>query len=362
MKNRKHMIGILIALLLTATIISPSNGANKINQPLDVNGVKRAVLENSLSIKSLNNDVDLATYKLMKAKEGTTTNQGSIDSYKKLKNYYVNQATIELEYSNWLKTEKLQEIVLKGEELFWKSLLINKEIALSQEKMERLKKSKSNVQKKIDLGQEIASAMIDMDIMLKNEEGVLSGLLQKKNGYLMDLNVMMMQDMTAKLVLVSSSIPSVIFEGNINDSVTKALEKNGDYIKLLKEKDLLLLELLIYDEYGSGLEYQDAKTEVVYNSNKNAIDLQNAKYDIEYEIRSQYNVMLNALDNITIAQLTRDGLNLDVNAAKKRLELGLTTLEATEILHEQLKTAELNLEVAQLEYYIKVLQLENLID
>ncbi|MBC7959354.1 MAG: hypothetical protein H7X94_05765, partial [Vallitaleaceae bacterium] len=60
---------------------------------------------------------------------------------------------------------------------------------------------------------------------------------------------------------------------------------------------------------------------------------------------------------ISIAQLKIDGLSLDLEAANKRLEVGMMTADSIELLKEQIQFEQLNLEKAKLVYYLDILKL-----
>ncbi|MBC7958754.1 MAG: TolC family protein [Vallitaleaceae bacterium] len=358
MKNKKRMISIFAALVLTMVVITPSFGVNKITQPLDVAGIQKTILENSLSIKGLDNDINLATYKYNQAKEDTdTAGKNAIDTYKRMNDFYVKQAKMNLDYSQWTKTEKLESLLEQGENLYWQTLIINKEIALTEAKIERIKKSKDKMQIKVDLGHEVTSSVASIDLTLQNEQGTLNSLKQKKNGYLLDLNVLMMQDMTGKLDMIVKSIPEVTFDQIIDATIAATLLKDGDIIKLTQEIDLYNLEISLYTKYGTTEADKDAKVQVIHDADQKALDLQEAKLNLEYDLRSQYNNLLNAKDSISIAQLKIDGLSLDLEAANKRLEVGMMTADSIELLKEQIQFEQLNLEKAKLVYYLDILKL-----
>lgn len=356
-------MSIIGAMVLTMMVITPSFGENKLSQPVDVEGIKKAILENNLTVKGLDNDINLANYKYVKAVNSKgNSGQGVMDANKRMNDYYVKQAKITLDYSTWLKTDKLQSLLLQGEEIYWRTLLLNNEIALTQTKVDRIKNTKNNMQKKVDLGQEVASAVTSIDLTLQNEEGNMNGLEQKKTGYLMDLNVMMLQDMTSKLDMTIKNIPEITFDENIDEAIAKALKSDGNVVKLSQEMDLYNLEISLYTTYGTTDADKEAKVQVVHDADQKALDLQAAKLNLEYSIRSQYNTVLNDKDSVAIAQLKIDGLSLDLEAAKKRQEAGMVTDDAVNQFNEQLQFAKLNFEKAKLEYYIDILELTNMIN
>lgn len=362
MHNKKLVLVLVITILISNLIIVPVFGENDSQTQLDVTEIQQAIIDNNLELKKLDQDIDLNQKKYDKAvDEKDTLEDDVIENNLRLKEYYVQEAQMNIDYAQWTKSEKQKDLLLQGEEDYWRLLLLNEEIALENNKISRLKNELSQIQKKVDLGQDVSSSITTASINIQNEESVLRGLQQQKEEKEMDLNLLIRQGIATEIVLKNQEVPDIDYTKDIEEAIAQATDKSGEISKVKSEIALDELKGGIYEKYGYTKAHQDAELDIKNDKSIKELDLQGEITNVEYNLRSQYNTILNDKDGVEIAKLTLDNLNIDLNAASKRLEVGLTTRDAVEQLKEQVSFGELDLKKAKLDYYIAVQKLKSLI-
>ncbi|PKM93550.1 MAG: hypothetical protein CVU84_15340 [Firmicutes bacterium HGW-Firmicutes-1] len=359
MKRTKGLLTIGLSVILAAVIILPTFGENQI---IDLSNIQEYITKNNIEIKRYDEKIKIAQNKY----NNTVFNVGeagtdSIDTQKK-KTFYPKQEEMNLAYSKWERSEKEQELQVEGKDKYFNLLLIDEEITLQVKKIERIKLALEQLKKRMDLGLEVASSVTKKENEILNEEHVLKGLQTEKEKITMDLNIVINYAMTSKNTLKVIDIPFEVYKvDDLKSKIDKVLTWNGEIIKLDAEVILANLHGTIYSQYGNTDQHNELSSRYSEESADKKLDLLDEKISIEYKIRSQYNTLLNAQDKVTIDELKAKNLKTDLDAAKKRSDLGLITSAEVAIAEENVAFAELALKKSKLDYYLKVEVFKNLL-
>lgn len=343
-------------------IVIPSFGSDTEYEEVDIDSLELHILKNNLEIKRALQSIVIANFKLDEAEENQFSGALTlIESQKNLK-YYIDEANMNVAYALWEYEEKKFEILLEGKKQYYSYLLLNEKINLQEQKVERLRKALEDSKTKASLGLATSASISSAGFTLDNETFILNGLYNDKEVLYLDLNVLMNWDMDTPLVLDEADIP---FEVYVKDDLSKAIESaiknNGELAKLDVEKSLIDIENTIYSSNNGSGEYDRMITGFNEDIINLSYDIRDLEQSIEYDVRSQYNQLLNLYDTVLIQELKVKNIGYDKLAASKRYEVGLTTEDLVKDLEEQLSFESLKLQEEKLKYYVAVEQFKNLV-
>ncbi len=350
----------VLLILFGSLIIVPIFGKSRVNTTLDIETLKLAVLKDNVSLKKYDESIRVAEFKLKKAEDEEDEGGSSTLEYLKKSDYYPKEAEMLLDYAKWSRIKKEQELKLDSEKYYYTYLLLEDEINLQEEKIKRIENNLEDTKKRVTLGLDKRSILMQLENKIDNETFVLNELINEKDKAGMEINVLMNKPMNTEFELKSSDIPFKVYKvDDINTKISETLEDHGELNKMIIEKSLIYIESKLYRELDSG---DDEKkiTDLNEDGVEKECDIEDKKVSIEYDIRSSYNKLLNAYDSITIQEVAIKDLKIDEDAARKRLEVGLVTKSSVDELEETIAFKELELKQAKLDYYIAVQSFKNL--
>lgn len=358
------LVRVFLFLILVSIFVVPVLGKSGKSEDskIDLNVIHNNIINKNVEFQRYKERVKIADYKLDKAEYQIGQVGSSWVETNKRREYYPKEAKMNLDYAKWQKTKKEQELVLKGEKFYFDYLLLEEEILLEEEKINRLKNSLEDIQKKIALGLETKSALSDIELIIEKEKLILKNLTNEKEKISMELNVLMNLDMNKQLDVVVVGIPSEEYiADDLENLIEKALTENGEIAKIDVEHSLAYMEKDIYQQHDYKNEYEDKIISLKEKVVEKRYDFEDEKVNAEYEIRSKYNTFLNSKDELTIKVLQIQNLEVDLEVAKKRFDVGFITKDVVEELQEQIGFQKLNLKKAKLSYYIAMEEFKNLL-
>lgn len=362
--NKRRIIKTVASLTLVASLVIalPIMGTegNQKNETLAT--IEKTILEKNLDVLSAKDTLMIAEYKEDEAdeREGTGASTTAIAMNN---DYYPKEADMNVAYAIWSLENVQESKVLEGKELFYDYKYLQDEIKLQQGKIERLKRTLSQVETKIGLGTATVSAKTTAELDIQRAEYDMQVLVNDRERIFLDLNRLMGYDFDTQLVF--DDTPLVVekyVSDNLQEDIDYVLEHNGDLIKLSYEKDLASIDRRIYVD-ANGDEDNDAtltsKSESITNL---AADLKSEIQSTEYEVRSKYNALLNSYDAFVIKELEQKNLQMTLDIKTKRFNVGMETQSSVDLAQENLDFAKLSYEKAKLDYYVAVESYKNFIN
>ncbi|GAA0179268.1 hypothetical protein SH2C18_21670 [Clostridium sediminicola] len=149
---------------------------------------------------------------------------------------------------------------------------------------------------------------------------------------------------------------------SLDDQVDYVLANNGELVKLQNQSNLASIELDIYEDYNSSGKYDSNISKANQNITNLVYDILDKRGSLEYEVRSQYNNLLNSYDALSIKELEISNLAITLNTTEKRYEVGLESKNNLALAKENLAFAQLELDKAKLDYYVAVETYKNFVD
>lgn len=353
----------LILSFLLVTIISLNvSGSEDINKNVTLESLETQIINNNLEIKRANENIMIAEYKLDKAEDDQGRVMSTSIETAKTHEYYIDEANMNLDYANWQLKEKEEALTLLGQEYYYTYLLLLEELQLQQQKIERLYDELDNLNSKLILGLTTQSAINESQLAIDKETLALESLSNQKKSLFLDLNLLMNNNLDTSLLVNSARIPYQEYNvENLNELIEETLTEHGELIKLDAEGDLLSLESRIYDDYNSNDQYDRTIININEKLSQKRFDYKDLKLSLEYDIRIQYNNILNAYDTYRIQELTIKNLELELDVKQKRYDVGLETESTIKELKEQLAFSKLEFKKIKLDYYLVVEKFKNLL-
>lgn len=361
-KRLKWLIssGLLVISLLVAL---PIIGSESDHKNVTLQSIKTRVLGNNLEIVRVNENVMIAEYKLDEAEDNKLKGGSSSIESSKNNQYYPIEAQMNLDYAEWQQTATKERVVLEAYKQYYSYFLLLDKIELQQGKMARLEEDLKQVETKISLGTATLTAKNSAELAIKQASFDLQKLIDQRDAAFLDLNVLMKYDLDTPLVLEAEPVPYEVYSTeSVTKDVEKVLEENGDLAKLESQLELASIDLNIYINHNGSGQYDKtitSKKEAISDLN---LDVKEKKLNLEYEVRSMYNGLLSAKDTVEIKSLELENMEMALDVAQKRYDVGFETITSLNIAKENVETAIVALEEAKLAYYIEVETYKNFVN
>lgn len=360
--NKKRINALLISAVLILTLLSPVFGSETQNEKINLVNFEETILVTDLDIVKAKKSVTLKQYDLKEAQadeDDKVVGSTDIETKKNL-GYNVQYATMNVDYERWLLSEIEKSVVLEGKSNYFGYLLKLEEIELQQSKIARLNKELDKINTRIEIGTAVVSEKITKELEISSEEFNLSAMEFDLDSLALDLNKSLIWDLDTTIEVFNMDIPTVSYKVEDLDALIESvLENNGELVKLNEELELAEMDLeFLYEE-----EYEDEDSEIIDAKSdiKNIeLDIRDKKLNLEYDVRSTYNSLLNSKDQMTIRELELENLNYTLEITQKRFDVGLEVIASVESDEEALAYGDLNLKQSRLDYYIAVETFKNM--
>lgn len=348
----KRSAAILTLTLVAGLISLPIIGDEDAHQDVTGATIEARVLGNNLDVIRANENVMIAKYKLDLAKSKEDKSGSSVIETEKNKKYYVKQAQMNYDYAKASQTKTQADAVFAAQKKLYEYRLLLERIELEQAKYIRLEEELATIKLKIDLGRGTLSDQKAKELEIAKQAFEVTRAIGEKDRLYLELNKILGNDLDMILVLEKVEIPDeTYYSKGLDQDIANAFLHNMELKKLETELDLLSIELQIYRDNNYGDKYDDtilSKKEAISDKN---FDIKDKQLNVEYEIRSTYNNLLNAKDGVFSKELELENLLLSLELKQKRVELGLETEASLATINEQVAFAKLSLSQAKLDYF-----------
>lgn len=334
---------IIIGLLTTPLV------GEEASKELNIVKLEEIISVSSLDIQIAKYDVVIGEYKLNQAEDNKGTGATPLESQKN-QTYNIDTAKKELEYLKSKSDEVVNKVVLEGKNLYYTYTLKDKEIALLNSKISRLNTDLSNINTKIKLGMALESDAATKELEIRKVQLQIEELNISKNEIVLKLNQYLMWDIETVIEIVKTDLPEL---GKLNFNLTDIKEyqlvNNLEIIRLEAETKLANENLRIVNAINSSDDTITKAKEAVTDAGYSVKD---QKLQVELNVYSSYNTLLNLRDTITLNELEAENSKSDYERLVKRFEVGFETQSTLDASQEIFYFAELALDKSKLEYYI----------
>jgi len=356
---KRRVQSVVALVLIAAVVVLPVIGEESTAKDITLASIESRILSNNLDIIRANENAMIAGYKKEKVEAKKNTGSTSIDSEMNNK-YYPVEAQMNYEYEIWNALKTQRSTLLEGKKAVMSYNLLVKEIALQNAKLIRLNNELALTKKQIALGKLKGTAQTTAELTIKKETFALQQLMNKRESAYLDLNALLNYDLESTLNIETIQIPFEKYtEEDLNARIDDLLKTQADLKKMKTEETLLSTKLTIYTNNNSQNKYDDTIIGIKEDLSAKTFDIRDKQLDVEYQVRSRYNGLLNSYDAVLIKELEVTNSELSYNTLVKRKEVGMETASAVNLAKENLDYAKFSLEQAKLDYFIAVEEYKN---
>jgi len=348
--NNKWMQSLALGLVMMLLIMTPSIG-EEVSKDLNVENLEELIKISSLDVEIAKTEVMIAEYKLNIVEEKKGSGTTSIE-VQKSNSYNIDEAEMNLAYAKSNRDETIATIVLDGKSQIYTYLIKQKEVTLLNSKILRLKDDLAKIQIKVDLGLSVNSELATKELEIQKVELEIQTVEITMDGIQLTLNQYLRWDLETIIEVLSTELPEAgNLRFNLNDIKENQLTYNYELAKLNEEKKLASDYFRLLKVIGNNDDDDNviAAKEAIEDANYAVKD---KELNVEMNVYSTYNSLLNFLDTITLNQLEVDNAGSNYERLVKRFEVGFETSSTVAAAKETLAFANLTLEQAELDYYI----------
>lgn len=349
MKN-KWIQSLALGLVMTLLVMTPSIG-EEVSKTINIESLEELITVSSLDIEIAKNEVEIAEYKYDIAEDNINSGFSALEIQKN-KSYNFDEAEMNLAYAKSNLDEIIATTLLDGKTQIYTYLLTEDEIKLYESQVERLTQERTNLERKVELGLSLQSDVDSKDLEIQKAELAIKGLEIELNQIQLTLNQYLRWDLETVIEVIDIELPELgKLDFKLSEIKDNQLLYNYELLKLIDEKALTSENLVIQRALGND---DDSDTII---SAKEAIEdaryaIADKELNVEMNVYSTYNSLLNLRDDITLKQLEVENAASDYNRLSKRFEVGFETQASLDAAKESLAFAELALEQANLDYYV----------
>lgn len=347
------IIGFLI--LLNTNIFNTVQASGEIS----LESAIETALSNSKELKLYDDKITYAKqrYDLAYAKSASAMAKGWDDdteliSNKKEELLYPLQRKNQIEQLVWEKQNKAESLERDVTKAYYEVLNKNTLITLREKSVKRLQNELEIKKKQVKSGTEVQSTVTSLQISINQEQQKVSSLIRDRDVQVIKLNGLLGLELGSGTKLKQVDIPSYSVDDINIEKITEELSsKYHDILKAQKDLDEARLEYDIIKKYSSkpdtnGIEdVEDRVLDAEYN-------LEEIKKDTNVKVRSDFNTLLNLLDDIEINRLEFEKTKKLSEIAAAKNKLGQITLVDYEKVNANEDEAQIALEKAKLDYLI----------
>lgn len=368
-KSIKTIVGVLVAVMSLVSPIRQIWASPADIRSIDLQEIKDTAIINNSEIKLLEEKINLAKRKHQMAlaasevaKDKYILSDLQRVSIKKQEILYPMQTSAELEDLIYEKENRARTLELKLEDIYYKILDKQKQESLQLDKISRVQKEYDIKKAEVEVGKLTQMSLALYEVAVSEAKIRLETLQRDENKLVMELNKLIGEDISLKLILKEAKFDSLKDKGyKIDEVVKRKLEESQSLKKMERDLEIQKKERWIVYSYsfgGTQKEIDSMDDKIL----KMEYDIRDEKVAIELKVRSDYNNLLNLKDDITLRKLgVEKALKLE-EIAKVKYTMG--SINILEYMKNQtdVDDAKAAYEKAQLDYYIAALEFENYIN
>lgn len=361
--NIKSLAATIAVVAIGTMIALPTIGAAGDPENLTLTSIEADIVADNIAIKRAELAVDLQEEEVRVAKNDKIKAEGASLAIDMINRYNVRYAEMMLYIAEKDLEDTIESETLSAIESYYDYLLLTKEINNQNTEIIRLNEELAAVNKRIELGTATINSRTTKELEIATADYALSQLKEDKESLFLDLNLMLQQDLETILVIEEVNVPFEVYETeDILEDIAEVQETNQGIWQLEKQLDLDEIEIDILDKRNFSKQYSDQIDALENNVKQGRLDISDKKLSLEYDVRSQYNGLLNDYDSVKINELELDNLKITLGNLSKRYEVGFETENTVKVAEENVATAELELLQAKLDYYVAVETYKNFIN
>jgi len=360
--KKKQLTTIAVLVILVMMVALPSVGSDSEHQTLSLATIEPKILEDNIAIERAELAVEIAEVELAEAEDNQ--NDSGDSTYEKYMNrrYYVKQAEMNLYVAQNTLSETQRSEVLSGGQIYYNYLLLVENIDIKNRQLLRLNEELNGVNKKIELGASTINDRTSKELEIAKATYELMQLQDDKEILFLDLNLALRQDLSTVLVIEGIEIPFEAYaERDLSTDLDYLLTTNVDLWQLEKQDELDAIQLDIYGEFDRD-SYESEAKDLTSTIKQNALDIADKQLNLEYELRSKYNAVLNGYDSVMIKELELDNLKMALETLTKRFDVGFETENTVKAAQENFDSGALAVLQAKLDYYVAVETYKNFLN
>jgi hypothetical protein len=364
----KRTVSITIVLIILTFSVAYVWGADKGSVRLTLDEAIETAIENETYLKLLDKKIQLAERKLSLARSAAvvapdkhwdTDSKRISNKYEEL--LYPLQREAELNELKWQRVnseKKLKTEVIK----YYFQILQSQKVYNNLFKIKERTKSEYNIiEKKVQSGIAAESELTPYKIAVDDVEIKLNSCKRDIDNLMMTLNEKLGFELDSRIILVEMDTPKeVLGEISIDALAAEAVMSSHEIAKLKSDK------LISETKYNILYQYSYTTPEECEVLKDSITDIEHAiadqKVSVELKVRQDYNNLLNLIDDISILQTEYDQKVKQMEITNKKYELGMCTYLDYIKAQGDVDTAKVNLDRAELDYYLAVLSFKEYID
>ena len=364
----KKLLSFLLVIVMICLSTSAVWGAERKPAKITLQSAIDTALKNDGSLKLLDDKIKLAerrynmavaAAKLAPDKTWSSDTQRINNKLEEL--LYPLQKEADLNEFLWQKSNSEKKLRIDVTLLYFQILQSQRYIDNQNNIVSRTKAEYESIQKKVKSGIVTETMALSYEIAVKNAETVLKGYERDLGNLKSSLNQKMGNALDAEILLTETKLPNEIVDiDSIEDLAVQTVTESHDVKKLENNK---LLTKTRYDVLYRYSYIRPDECDTLEDSLLNSdYDIRDKKVAVELKIRQDYNNILNLKDDITIKQMDYDQKVKLAEISKKKYDLGMSTYLDYLSAQNDVGTAEVDLNNAQLEYYKAVQSFRMYID
>jgi len=237
------------------------------------------------------------------------------------------KAEAALEVARMTKQDNIESLKLDVYKTALGLLLAGKELEKENQKLSFLEEKYKIAKAKYDANIITEAYVEDAQYALDGEKITIGGIEDKIASYSLGLKKLLNQPLDNEIVNITDTIKYVAFKNvDIDKAVQDSLQSNTNIYRLTKALEAAEKAMELTKEiFGEGDSTYDSNS---YSLETARLDLEEAKVDLEVNIRNKYNNLLSLKDSVMLAQTYEGMMNKRLKAAEIRCLEGIINMES----------------------------------
>lgn len=357
MKNKLCFIVITVCVfcLLSTNLFA----ANSTQKSIDLKLALDMALSSNLSLKSFDQKIEYATqrYNLSYAQSAAAKGKGWEDdvqliSNKKAEILFPIQRKNALEQLKWEKQNTINSLKIDITKAYYQILNKDTLIKLRQTAIERLNKELEVKKEQVKKGLDIQTSVTNLQLSISQEIQKLEGIKRDRDILVIRFNSNLGRDIEDGLSLIKEDLNLEYFTDiDTNKIIQNQLLKNNNIIKISRNLEEAKSEYDIIKRYSYAPD-----TNGIEDVRDNILDLEyklkDAKLQLEVDILSEYNSLLNLHDSIEINQIEYEKCQKLTETSQAKFKTGKITAIEKEKVQANQDEALFTLEQSKIDYFV----------
>lgn len=350
-RNRNTLIGTVIAVSLIIGGIVGISGASEDGEDISLGDVRAWAAADNIATERLFNDLADARSDLAQAEDDKGSGSGV--AWHKSLAYDVNVAALAEDKVLWDISSGAKNLDLQAVDLYFELQLTEDEMGIASLEVNALAMAYEEMVEKFDLGLETQLNVDSAKVDVMAAESAMALLEYDYEGLLLDMNQLLNRDLSQDYLFEKAVTPTpASVTQATSDRIDEAVSVNRALTFMYEELELLEALKAIYVDLNDNDQYNGDIAALNIDIEEKEMAIYDEERGIEIEILTSYNDLLSAADDIRLAELTLESLEIDLALAQEELSMEKVTKAYVSSVERTLSSQEIALERAQVAYYI----------